>query len=516
MLIRTRLLITFGLMLLMVVLVSGVALAALNQQDMAFQEYVAGATARERLVNEITKAVGERAIAARNLVLASSPSEVESEKAAVLTAHEKVTAGMLRMKVLSNASDPAARRSAGLIGEFEAIEKNYSSVAMMIVDMALKGRHEQAIEKMNRECRPLLNRLTKVADEYAAMAASESNAMVMARKVEFNRQRISLVIGCAIAAALAIAFGLLMTRSIVDPMNRAFDLAESVATGDLTVSIPSGGHDEVGRLLSALDQMSKNLAAMVQEVRISTQSIDTGSIEIAVGSVDLSRRTDQQASRLAEANVSMDELSGTVKQTANAALQATVAANLASEAAANGGRAISQVVASMNEIATSSHKISEIVGSIDSIAFQTNILALNAAVEAARADEKGRGFAVVASEVRILAQRSAEAAREIKRLISASVEKVEVGARQVSEAGGTMDEIVQRVLVVNQMISGISHAAGEQSRRIEQIGQVAAELDQVTQQNSALVKQSAASAENLNHHARRLTVLVDMFRLSKH
>ncbi len=253
MLIRTKLLVTFGLMLLIVVLVSGVALVELNNQDKAFQEYVAGATARERLVYEITKAVSERAIAARNLVLASSSSDVDSEKTAVLTAHEKVTAGMVRMKMLSNSSGLAARKSAELIGELEAIEKTYSSVAMIIIDMALKGQHEQAIEKMNRECRPLLNRLTKVADEYAAVAASDSKAMVVARQVEFNRHRILLMLACAMAAALAVVFGVLMTRSIVDPMNRAVDLAESVAAGDLTVSIPSGGHDEVARLLNALD-----------------------------------------------------------------------------------------------------------------------------------------------------------------------------------------------------------------------------------------------------------------------
>jgi methyl-accepting chemotaxis protein len=262
--------------------------------------------------------------------------------------------------------------------------------------------------------------------------------------------------------------------------------------------------------------MNDSLARFVGLVRNSSDSIATGSAEIATGNQDLSQRTEEQASNLQQTAASMEQMGATVKNNAETAQQANSLANRASAAAAKGGEVVGAVVATMQDIANSSKKIVDIIGVIDGIAFQTNILALNAAVEAARAGEQGRGFAVVASEVRSLAGRSADAAKEIKSLIGASVEKVEVGARQVNEAGASMVEIVAQVQRVTELIAEISSATAEQSTGIGQVGEAVTQLDQVTQQNAALVEESAAAAESLKHQAAALAQVVSVFKLSQH
>ena len=262
-------------------------------------------------------------------------------------------------------------------------------------------------------------------------------------------------------------------------------------------------------LKNALDKMSKAMTDVAQV----TNSIETASSEIAAGNLDLSQRTEEQASNLQQTAASMEQLSGAVKSSAETAGQANLFASSASTAAAKGGEMVDTVVNTMQDIAESSKRIADIIGVIDGIAFQTNILALNAAVEAARAGEQGRGFAVVASEVRSLAGRSAEAAKEIKSLISASVERVEIGTRQVNDAGASMTEIVAQVQRVSQLISEISGASGEQSKGISQIGDAVAQLDHVTQQNAALVEESAAAAESLKHQAATLAEVVSVFKL---
>jgi methyl-accepting chemotaxis protein-1 (serine sensor receptor) len=514
--IRTKLIAAFGLMALLVLLVSGVALSALAIDNDDFSGYVSGVDARKQMVQRVSNAVAHRAIAARNLVLVSTPADVNLEKAAVARAHQEVTASLARLNELADPRlDPSAQ-SRKLVSQIDAVEKAYAPVALAIVDLALRGEHEKAIAKMNQECRPLLAQLTKLSEEYAELAVANAHELVSAGETTYRVSRNILVTVSALAVAAAIACGILLMRSILKPMNRAVALAESVAAGDLTASIPADGRDEVARLLQALDRMSRSLVTIVRNVRGSTESIATGSAEIATGNADLSQRTEQQASSLEETAASMEQLSGTVKHTAEAASQATRVAAQASNAAVDGGKAVDQVVTTMQEIAVSSRKIGDIIGVIDGIAFQTNILALNAAVEAARAGEQGRGFAVVASEVRSLAQRSAGAAREIKSLINASVEKVEMGARQVHEAGSAMEGIVTQVQHVSQMIGEISHAAVEQSGGIGQVGQAVADLDRVTQQNAALVEESAAAAESLRQQAERLSELVGTFKLPAH
>jgi methyl-accepting chemotaxis protein len=325
-----------------------------------------------------------------------------------------------------------------------------------------------------------------------------------------------LALGGIVLAAVLLGLGVsvFISRSITVPLHEAARLSAAVAQGDLSQRIAATGRDEVSDLLRSLAHMNDSLSGIVSQVRNSSDSIATGSSQIASGNADLSQRTEQQASNLQETAASMEELSGTVRQSADTAGQATQLASQAASAASQGGRAVGLVVATMQDIAASSRKIADIIGVIDGIAFQTNILALNAAVEAARAGEQGRGFAVVASEVRSLAQRSAGAAREIKSLIGASVEKVELGARQVNEAGSSMDNIVNQVERVSQLISEISSAATEQSGGIAQVGQAVTDLDRVTQQNAALVEESAAAAESLKQQATRLAQAVSVFRLS--
>ena len=338
--------------------------------------------------------------------------------------------------------------------------------------------------------------------------AAEADAIAARRGVQMLGIGGGLLIiglGAFVAAALV--------RSIRAPLASAIDVAGAIAQGDLTRRIETRRGDEFGALMKSLQHMNESLGRVVGNVRASTDSISTASAEIATGNQDLSGRTEQTASNLQQAASSMEQLTGTVRQSADAARQANQLASSAAEVAARGGAKVSEVVSTMEEINSSSKKISDIIGVIDGIAFQTNILALNAAVEAARAGEQGRGFAVVASEVRSLAQRSANAAREIKGLINASVEKVESGSRLVADAGQTMTEIVGSVQRVSDIIGEITAASAEQSDGIGQINGSVTQLDQMTQQNAALVEESAAAAESLKDQAQKLAQVVSVFRL---
>jgi methyl-accepting chemotaxis protein len=328
-----------------------------------------------------------------------------------------------------------------------------------------------------------------------------------------RREALIALVAVAVLAALSMIGIEVMVRRLQARFTLASQTMEAVAAGDLTRHIEAGSQDEVGQLLTQVQGMQSRLADMVRQIRSSTDSISTASTEIATGNQDLSQRTEQTASNLQQAASSMEQLTGTVKQSADSARQANQLAASAAEVAARGGKVVSEVVATMDEINASSKKINDIIGVIDGIAFQTNILALNAAVEAARAGEQGRGFAVVAGEVRNLAQRSAQAAKEIKALIGASVDKVESGSKLVANAGDTMKEIVGSVQRVTDIIGEITAAAAEQSEGIGQVNTSVVQLDQMTQQNAALVEQSAAAAESLKHQAATLAKAVGTFKL---
>ncbi|MBV7543551.1 methyl-accepting chemotaxis protein [Acidovorax sp. sic0104] len=316
-----------------------------------------------------------------------------------------------------------------------------------------------------------------------------------------------------IVFALGLVLSFLLVRSIARPLHRAVELSDAIAGGNLTVSAHDERQDEFGHLLRSVSQMAARLRSLVSEVRSGVDSMSNASVEIATGNHDLSARTEQTAANLQQTAASMEELTATVTQSADTARQANQLATTAAQAAARGGEVVAQVVESMQGISHSSRKIADIIGVIDGIAFQTNILALNAAVEAARAGEQGRGFAVVASEVRGLAQRSAEAAKEIKNLIGASVTTVETGSSQVAQAGQTMDEIVASVRRVSDLIGEITASSNEQRDGIGQVNQAVSNLDQMTQQNAALVEESAAAAASLRDQAQRLSEVVSVFNV---
>jgi len=350
---------------------------------------------------------------------------------------------------------------------------------------------------------------------HVVVARKEALQVEHANAAEADSLRLTGVLGAlmllATAGALFAAWQL--QRRVVADIAGAVRLSQDVAAGRLDTRAHSPSDDEIGDLVRSLGDMVDKLRGSMLTVRAATDHISTAAREIASGNTDLSQRTEQAASRVQQSASSMEQLTVTVRQTADAARTANQLAGSASTVAQRGGSVVAQVVTTMEDINTSSRKIADIIGTIDGIAFQTNILALNAAVEAARAGEQGRGFAVVASEVRSLAQRSAEAAREIKALIGASVDKVESGTRLVADAGSTMGEIVASVQRVTDIIGEISAATGEQSGGLGQINAAVADLDRMTQQNTALVEESAAAAESLHEQASKLLAVVSGFQL---
>ncbi|NLZ40440.1 MAG: HAMP domain-containing protein [Comamonadaceae bacterium] len=350
-------------------------------------------------------------------------------------------------------------------------------------------------------------------DEGAVLGAASVVVDVTADLAALRATRITLWVGLFVllAAAAVGVYGL--ARSITRPLGRAAALAHAVSEGDLGRSLEVRGGDEIGQLAAAIDHMTRKLRTLVGQVRSGVDSVATASGQIAQGNQDLSARTEQQASNLQQTAASMEEMTTAVKSSAESAQAARQLAAAAAEVASRGGQLVQRVVSTMGRIQTSSRKIADIIGTIDGIAFQTNILALNAAVEAARAGEQWRGFAVVAGEVRTLAQRSAEAAREIKSLIGASVEQVDAGSALVDEAGQTMGGIVAQVHKVSDLISEISAGAAEQDSGIGQVSSAVAQLDRMTQQNAALVEESAAAAESLRQQAARLAEAVAVFKL---
>ena len=360
----------------------------------------------------------------------------------------------------------------------------------------------------------LFKELSKLAAGMTARIESTTDATITQSTDKVRTISLTLALVALAAGGIAVFMSWLMQNRIMAELARAVDVAGAVATGNLRVDASTQRQDEVGDLMRALGAMTRQLNDSISTVRDSSESIRYSSAEIATGNQDLSARTELTASNLQRASASTEQLTGTVHQSAESAQQANQLAASAAAVAARGGVVVAQVVSTMEEINTSARKIADIIGVIDGIAFQTNILALNAAVEAARAGEQGRGFAVVASEVRSLAGRSAQAAKEIKNLIGVSVDKVESGSRLVATAGETMTEIVGSVQRVSDIMGEISASALAQSRGIGGVNTAVSELDEMTQQNAALVEESAAAAESLREQAERLAQVVSIFQLS--
>ena len=366
---------------------------------------------------------------------------------------------------------------------------------------------DKAVAGMDREPSQLLDQAGDLIAK-ASSAVAERAAATAQRATTISL--VVMLVVCALGIAGAIAF----SRTVVNPLDNAVRVSQAVASGDLTVARHVQGKDEIALLLNALHDMQNSLSQVVSNVRNNADSVAAASTEIALGNNDLSARTEQQASALEETSASMEELSSTVQANAENARTANQLAVSASTVAVQGGDVVAEVVTTMKGINDSSKKIADIISVIDGIAFQTNILALNAAVEAARAGEQGRGFAVVASEVRSLAQRSADAAKEIKTLIHASVERVELGTTLVDKAGATMNQVVSAIRRVTDIVGEISAASSEQSAGVAQVGEAVMQMDQATQQNAALVEQSAAAADSLKVQAQQLVQAVAVFRLA--
>ena len=392
--------------------------------------------------------------------------------------------------------------------------KAYIAARSEAVKIKAGGDVEKAKELLANQVHPTV--VAYMASQRAYMVLQLARSEQVREEAGARRLNVSKHAAFTLAfALLAIAIAtFFLIRSICRPLNTLGQIARRIGEGDLDVEVPAYRADEVGAVMASLMTMRNALRGIVGQVRQSAQSVQVASAEVASGNLDLSQRTEQAASHLEQTSSSLEQLTQNVRQSANAASQAHQLATAASAVAQRGGTAVSQVVTTMNEINDSSRRIADIVGTIDAIAFQTNILALNAAVEAARAGEQGRGFAVVAGEVRSLAQRSAEAAREIKSLIGASVERVQAGARLVQDAGATVGEIVISVQRVTDVISEITAAAGEQSGVIGQVNSAVGSLDEMTRQNAALVEQSAAAAESLREQALSLNQSMQVFKLS--
>ncbi len=501
-----RLALGFALVLFLALSTVGVGVWRLGALSEAADRMMNVPLAKERLANEWFRNITAGVKRTTALAKSSDPSleAVFAEEIAATTT--RTNAVMARLGEMADAEDKR------LLDKSAELRKAFLAARLRVLDAKKEGHADQAERLFQQEFQPsarIYLESVQAFVDHQAKAIDEAGATI---EGDAGKASMLLLVLAAVTLALGTVLAWVLARSITRPLASALDFARAVAAGDLSQRGAVGGRCEVAELLAELRTMQGNLGTLITQVRQGVDAVGSVSEEIARGNADLSQRTEQTASNLQATASSMSQLTGTVRQSADAAAQANQLATSAAQVARRGGEVVSQVVSTMDEINTSSRKISDIIGTIDGIAFQTNILALNAAVEAARAGEQGRGFAVVAGEVRSLAQRSAEAAREIKALIGASVDRVEAGARLVQDAGGTMDEIVSSVQRVSDIIAEISAAASEQSGGIGQVNQSVAQLDQMTQQNAALVEQSAAAAESLKGQASRLATVIGQFR----
>jgi len=498
----------FAIVLLLMAFIAATGVMRLENVGDATEEMVAGPQVKERLVAQWASEVKANIVRTYAMVKATDSGAEAFYKKGIGEGSARIAP--IQKKLEAMLDSPEEKK---LYAQMAEVRKG----VLALVDEAgqLKAQKEWdaaaklADEKLGKALEAYEASLVALGDQQRTQIEAAADAIAK----EHRAGRNSLIVLSLVALVAAMVCAWRLTASIVQPLNEAVKVAETVASGDLGSRIESDRKDETGQLLHALKVMNESLVRIVGEVRTGTDTIATASGQIASGNQDLSSRTEQQASSLEETAASMEELTSTVKQNADNARQANQLAVSASEVAVKGGSVVGQVVDTMASINESSKKIVDIIGVIDGIAFQTNILALNAAVEAARAGEQGRGFAVVASEVRNLAQRSAAAAKEIKSLIDDSVGKVQVGSELVGEAGDTMQEIVSSVKRVTDIMGEITAASQEQTSGIEQINQAITQMDQVTQQNAALVEQAAAAAASLQEQAGSLVQAVSVFRL---
>ncbi|MYM23184.1 HAMP domain-containing protein [Duganella sp. FT135W] len=506
--IATKLIVSFGAVLLLTLVLGVSNIVSMNRVNQASTDLAEDWMPSVRAVMELRSDVGEL----RRWELA----HLLNDQVSTMADYEKrmddalVTLKKHRSEYEKLISSPEEKTIAS---EFDQNLATFMIDHAKMIDLSRANKKVEARDVASTTSAKTLGLITDNVNKLVKINVDGGDAASADATRTFESARMTSIVLLVLNIGIGMVLAMWVARIVAAPLQEAVSLARNVADGDLTRSIDVKSACETGQLMQALKDMTNNLQSLVSQVRHGTDTIATASSEIASGNQDLSSRTEQQASSLEETASSMEELTSTVKQNADNARQANQLAQSASGIALKGGDVVGQVVGTMASINESSRKIVDIISVIDGIAFQTNILALNAAVEAARAGEQGRGFAVVASEVRNLAHRSAAAAKDIKQLISDSVEKVETGSALVNQAGETMNEIVTSITRVTDIMSEITSASVEQSQGIEQVNTAIVQMDQVTQQNAALVEEAAAAAESMQDQAAQLSQVVSVFKL---
>ena len=508
--VSARLALGFGIVLALLAMVAFIAVTRINRINAATEEIIQDRYRKFELATDIRNGVHTQAGYFRNAIIAGKDT-AESKKwlEAMQAGIPRQNENFDQLKAILNPNSKGEALFKTMIERRAAFGQARNGALKLLQEGKVDEAGAQLLKEVQGPQDAFFEVVTAMTDfQDAQMKRLGEEAQAHGRSAVF----MTLVLSFA-AAIAAVVIGIVITRSITRPLDQAVQVATDVAAGDLSTRIEVHSSDETGRLLAALKAMQESLAKVVGGVRTSAESVASASAQIAQGNSDLSSRTESQASALEETAASMEELGSTVKQNADHAQTANQLAQDAAGVALEGFQAVTQVVDTMKGISDSSKKIADIITVIDGIAFQTNILALNAAVEAARAGEQGRGFAVVAGEVRNLAGRSAEAAKEIKQLISDSVQRVGQGSGQVNKAGETMKDVVDAIRRVTDIMSEISAASAEQSAGVAQVGEAIMQMDQATQQNAALVEESAAAASSLKTQAEQLMHAVSLFRL---
>jgi methyl-accepting chemotaxis protein len=502
----TRLTLGFGIVILLLIATTGLGIVDLRASDQSIDLIVKDRYPKVAIANNALSEINAISIAMRNTLILDHDAQIQEQLEEIVASRKNIDGYFAQLEKLL-----VAPKERELFGEIIAARDKYRSGQGEFIGMIEEGKKADAASLM-------LNTLIRTQHAYIgelkkliALGASLMDQASGDAAKQYRQGVISMLALCGAAMLIASGFAFWVTRSITRPLHFAVRVAQTVADGNLTSRIDVRTTDETGQLLKALKEMNDSLVHIVNDVRSGTETMVTASNQIAAGNQDLSSRTEEQASSLEETASSLEELASTAKQNADNARQANQLARSASGVAISGGEVVHQVVSTMGSINESSRKIVDIISVIDGIAFQTNILALNAAVEAARAGEQGRGFAVVASEVRNLAQRSAAAAKEIKTLIDDSVIKVQTGSELVDQAGERMNEVVASIKRVTDIMGEITTASNEQSAGIDQINQAISQMDQVTQQNAALVEEATAASESLLSQAGGLSQTVSVF-----
>ncbi|MBK1980386.1 methyl-accepting chemotaxis protein [Achromobacter xylosoxidans] len=506
--IGTRLTLGFGTVLALLLALTGLSQYELTHIGGINRAITEQTWAKANAINIIDVTTRANARANLELIVNTDSRTAETLFARIDTNRKTIDQALETLRPLFHTEDE--RQKLRLL---EDVRGRYVKSFQGVGALLKRGERDAARQRLLEETLPLLDGLQDRVIEISRIQSAEMvDAGADSQRVIDNAGMLNLILS-GLAIVLGGLFAWRVSKSITAPLAQAVSVAETVARGDLGQPIHAVTRDETGRLLRALHDMQDKLAGAVRTIRAGSETISSAAGQIAAGNTDLSSRTEEQAASLEETAASMEELASTVKQNADNARQANQLAASASEVAQRGGAVVSAVVSTMGDISASSRKISEIVSVIDGIAFQTNILALNAAVEAARAGEQGKGFAVVAGEVRSLAQRSAQAAREVKTLIEASASKVAEGAGQAENAGTTMQEVVASVKRVTDIMGEIAAASQEQASGIEQVNRAVSQMDEVTQQNAALVEEAAAAAGSMQDQAHALVRAVGVFRL---